>query len=121
MKFKIDENLPGEIAEMLRSALHEASTVAEQGLAGATDERVVEVCVREGKVLVTLDLDFADVGAYPPHQYPGIVVLRVYRQDRNHVLGAFRRVLALLPHESVEHRLWIVEEDRIRIRREEEG
>jgi predicted nuclease of predicted toxin-antitoxin system len=121
MKFKIDENLPGEIAEMLRSALHEASTVADQGLVGAADQRVAETCAREGRILVTLDLDFADVGTYSPRQYPGFIVLRVYRQDRNHVLATFRRVLALLPHEASMHRLWIVEEDRIRIRREEEG
>ena len=120
MKFKIDENLPGEVAVMLRSAHHEASTVVDQGLGGATDERVGEACSREGRLLVTLDLYFADVGAYPPRRYPGFIVLRVYRQDRDHVLDTFRRVVALLPSEASEHRLWIVEEDRIRIRKEEE-
>lgn len=120
MKFKIDENLPGEIAQMLRAARHEASTVADQGLVGAADQRLVEVCVREGRVLVTLDLDFSDIGTYPPRQYPGFIVLRVYRQDRAHVVEAFRQVLPLLSREAHERQPWIVEEGRIRIRREEE-
>ncbi|HYP39961.1 MAG TPA: DUF5615 family PIN-like protein [Chloroflexia bacterium] len=31
MKFKIDENLPVDIAELLRAASHDAVTVIEQG------------------------------------------------------------------------------------------
>lgn len=120
MKFKIDENLPGEVAEMLRMAGHEASTVADQQLVGAADQDLVQACAREGRVLVTLDLDFADIGTYPPQQHPGFIVLRVYRQDRGHVIDAFRQVLPLLSHDAGDHQLWIVEEDRIRIRRGEE-
>jgi predicted nuclease of predicted toxin-antitoxin system len=121
MKFKVDENLPGEIAEMLRAARHEASTVAEQGLLGAADHHLLAACVREGRVLVTLDLDFSNIGSYPPGQYPGFIVLRVHRQDKGHVVDAFRQVLPLLHQETVEHQLWIVEDDRIRIRGEEDA
>jgi predicted nuclease of predicted toxin-antitoxin system len=120
MRFKIDENLPGEIAEMLRAAHHEAETVVDQGLAGASDQRLTDACAGEGRILVTLDLDFADLGAYPPRHYPGFIVLRVYRQDRGHVINAFRQVVPLLSQQESEHQLWIVEEDRIRIRRGDE-
>ena len=38
MKFKIDENLPTEAADLLRSAGHDAVTVGEQRLGGAVAE-----------------------------------------------------------------------------------
>ena len=34
MKFKIDENLPVEVAELLREAGHDAATAIEQQLGG---------------------------------------------------------------------------------------
>lgn len=34
------------------------------------------MCVKEGRILLTLDLDFADIRVYPPQALPGLVVLR---------------------------------------------
>ena len=56
MKFKIDENLPVEFAELLLEAAYDAVTVAAQALQGRDDSTVVDVCVQEERVLVTLDL-----------------------------------------------------------------
>ena len=66
MKFKIDENLPLELAEMLRGAHFDADTIFAEGLRGEADSRILDVCQGEGRVLVTLDLDFANIRAYPP-------------------------------------------------------
>ena len=119
MQFKIDENLPVEIAELLIHAGHDAATVVSQRLRGKPDQVIVEVCVRERRVLVTLDLDFADIRAYPPRQYPGFLVLRVRRQDKKHLIRVFQRILPMLEQEPVKGRLWIIEETRVRIRGEE--
>jgi predicted nuclease of predicted toxin-antitoxin system len=67
-------------------------------------------------VLFTLDLDFADIPAYPPSEYVGIVVLRPTEPSRRQVLQLVSRVLPILSAEWVEHRLWIVEPARVRIR-----
>ncbi len=119
MKFKVDENLPAEVAQLLGSAQHDAATIAEQGMSGARDQQVVRVCANERRVLVTLDLDFANVTAYPPQDYPGFIVLRLRRQDTRTVLEALQRVIPLLDEDRLEGRLWIVEEARIRIRSQE--
>lgn len=73
MRFKIDENLPGDVVEMLGEAGHDAVTVLDQGMGGQSDASVSAAIVRENRVLVTLDLDFADIRAYPPEQYPGLL------------------------------------------------
>jgi predicted nuclease of predicted toxin-antitoxin system len=67
-------------------------------------------------VLFTLDLDFADIRAYPPDEYVGIVVLRPARPSRRNVLALLESAIARLVSEWADHRLWIVEPGRIRIR-----
>jgi predicted nuclease of predicted toxin-antitoxin system len=73
-------------------------------------------CPQEDRVLVTLDRDFADIRAYPPADYPGLIVLRLRNQSRPHVLSVMAHVVDLLKHEPVAGRLWIVSEAGARIR-----
>ena len=115
MKFKLDENLSPSLAAIFDAAGHDAHSVVQQALGGQPDERVIDVCSREQRALITLDLDFSNILAYPPAKYPGIVVLRLANQAHTTVEAAVRRMLGLLSQESLEGALWIVEGHRIRI------
>ena len=116
MKFKIDENLPVEVAELLRQVGYDAMTVLDQHLGGETDDNIGTICQQEGRIIMTLDLDFADIRTYPPKEFAGLIVLRLTRQDKWHVLEIVERLLSVLEKESPEKRLWIVDEQRVRIR-----
>jgi len=118
MKFKIDENLPIEVAEMLRQAGHDAATVLEQHLGGSHDDQLASLCQLERRILVTLDMDFSDIRNYPPAGFPGLVVLRLRQQDKPYVLDVLVRLVQVLHQEPIGGRLLIVEENRIRIRGE---
>jgi len=115
MKFKIDENLPVEIATLLEENGYSALTVLQQQLCGKSDANIAKVCQREKRVLVTLDTDFADIRSYPPSEFSGLIILRLKKQDKPYVLSVANRFLKILPHEPLERHLWIVEEGRIRI------
>ena len=117
MRFKVDENLPLEVAERLRAYGHDAQTVLEQELGGSDDSRLAALCQREGRALVTLDMDFADIRAYPPADLPGLIVLRLGRQDKMTVLSVLAQLIEVLRSESLTGKLWIFEESRVRIRR----
>ena len=118
MKFKVDENLPVEVAEVLQQAGHDAATVLEQHLGGSDDAQLAAVCQIESRILVTLDMDFSDIRNYPPAEFPGLVVLRLRQQDKPYVLNVVMRLMQVLSQEPIEGHLWIVEENRIRIRGE---
>ena len=118
MRAKLDENLPVEAAALLRTAGWECDTVYDEGLVGADDDRVAAVCQADARVLFTLDLDFADIRAYPPTEYVGIVVLRPTEPGRRQALELLTRLLPVLSAEWKEHRLWIVEPARLRVRGE---
>lgn len=116
MKFKIDENLPIDVAGRLKREGYDSATVMEQNLSGKSDSEVSSLCLREGRILVTLDTDFADIRTYPPEEFPGFIVLRLQRQDKDHVMGVIENLLEAFRKENPERNLWIIEEDRIRIR-----
>lgn len=85
-------------------------------MAGAADEQVLDACRSEDRALVTLDLDFSDIRAYPPGSHRGVWVLRPAKQtfaadDRLVRVGA--RLAAV---EHVTGQLWIIDENRVRIR-----
>ena len=80
MKIKLDENLPTALAELLRAAGYDAMTVADEGLGGVKDPNLLHVATSENRVLLTFDLDFADIRRYPVGSHAGIVVFRLHDQ-----------------------------------------
>lgn len=118
MKFKLDENIGRGGAELLVAGGHEVLTVRDQGLAGAPDETVFEVCVAEAIVLITLDRDFGQVLRFPPPKGGGIVVLELpARPTPDSLLSRLRELLvALASQPPIDGHLWIVEPGRVRIR-----
>ena len=116
MKFKIDDNLPLDAAELLRLAGYDATTVIEEYLGGEKDVRIAAVCQQEKRALITLDNDFADIRTYPPQEYSGLIVLRLKEQSKRHILKNIKRLLPVIAIEPVEQFLWLVEEEKIRIR-----
>jgi predicted nuclease of predicted toxin-antitoxin system len=116
LRFKLDENIPGEAVALLRDAGHDVSTALEQGLGGAVDERVLGACRDEARVLVTLDLDFGDIRAYPPASHAGVWVLRPNVQSIGMLVELLRGALALAATEPVSSRLWVIEPGQVRIR-----
>jgi predicted nuclease of predicted toxin-antitoxin system len=116
MKFKIDENLPIELADLLQNEGYDASTIYSESLKGAKDPTVIAVCQQEQRVLITLDLDFADIYRYPPQDYVGIIVLRVYRQDKLYLMSFFQKLIPAISQHPLKGHLWIAEEGKLRIR-----
>src|SRR5574341_585490 len=100
---------------ILRAAGHDVATVQDAHLSGRPDTVLEAACKMEARCLVTLDLDFANVLAYPPEEHQGLVVLRHPKPTAAGLLNLVRQLTALLEYQSPEHRLWIVEPGRLRV------
>jgi predicted nuclease of predicted toxin-antitoxin system len=116
LKFKIGENLPSEFAAILQGAGFEAHTVADEELSGAADALLAQHVRADYRVLITLDMDFANIHSYPPATHAGIVVFRSHSQDKMTLLALLQILIPALRKSSPEHKLWTVEPDRIRYR-----
>ena len=116
MKFKLDEHLPLELADDLRKAGHDATTIVEQQLTGADDDVLMKVIVAEGRAILTMDKGIANVTAYPPASYPGIVLFRPRSTGRGAVLQFVRQHLAAALAVLSPGMLVVVSDNGIRVR-----
>ena len=114
-RFKLDENLPQGAEAVFYAGGHDVDTVLGERLGGERDPTVFAAAKNENRILVTLDLDFADIRSYPPSSSPGIWVLRPHSQSVENVLSLLKGVLAVLGTEDPSNHLWIVEPGRVRI------
>jgi len=121
MRIKLDENADARLATFLKRAGHDTNPVQEQGLCGTEDEALYEVCKVEGRILVSLDLDFSNIIRFPPEGTPGLVVLRGPNQLFPTMRILVETLVDALNRESPAGRLWIVEPGRLRIHEEAEG
>jgi predicted nuclease of predicted toxin-antitoxin system len=116
MKFKIDENLPAEIAIDLRATGHDADTVSDQGLVGSPDSVILAKVQSEGRAILTMDKGIANVRVYPPDRYAGIVLFRPRYTGRDATLAFVRQHLPALLQSNLSGHLVVISETGIRIR-----
>jgi predicted nuclease of predicted toxin-antitoxin system len=76
MRIKLDENLSRHLKLPPEQRGHAVTTAAEEGLLGKSDLEVGATAKAEGRMLFTLDLEFADLRKYPPGGHPGVVLFR---------------------------------------------
>jgi predicted nuclease of predicted toxin-antitoxin system len=118
MRIKLDENLPAELADDLRSLGHLVDTVVDEGLAGNADPLVADAARRARRCLFSLDKGLGDIRRYPPKDYFGIVLFRFRRVGR---IAVRRGILDLLPEiegrKPLKGLLLVVSDSAIRIRK----
>lgn len=115
MRIKLDENLPVSAADPLRQMGHDVDTVHDEAIAGAADPQVIATATAADRALLTLDKGLADVRAYPPENFAGIILLRPKSTGRGAVLQFVIDQLPQLPDIDTRRRLLVVSEAGIRI------
>ena len=76
MKIKLDENLSRHLKPVLADLEHDVLTAADENLLSRPDTEVAAASIKEGRMLFTLDVEFADLRKYPPGTHPGIILFR---------------------------------------------
>ena len=116
MKIKLDENMPDDLAELLRSFGQGVATVAEENLSGAADPVILQKATEEDRMLMTFDLGFADVRRFPIGSHGGMVVFRFHDQRWSAMKEPVERLLASGLLQKLRQGLAIVDETRVRFR-----
>ena len=116
LRYKLDEILRRRVEPALRALGNDVETAVSEGLAGCADPNLLAASGTEDRILVTPDLDFADIGVYPTGSHRGIRVLRPANQTFDTILNLVQAGLRLAVIERTAGQLWVVDEKRVRIR-----
>ncbi len=76
MKLKLDENLSRHLKPVLIGLGHDVLTAADENLLSHPDTEIAHVAKEEHRMLMTLDIEFADLRKYPPGSHPGVILFR---------------------------------------------
>lgn len=115
MKIKLDENLGNRGKEILEKSGFNVQTVHDEELCSVSDTTLIKICKEENRVLVSLDLDFANPLVFKPSLYSGIAVIRLSSKPTPEEL--YDCVLLLtnkLKNTNITGKLWIIQKQAIR-------
>ena len=120
LHFLADHCVPTRVAESLKAPGHIVTRLRYALPPESPDENVIAKAQELEAILLTLNGDFADITAYPPANYRGIVSLRVGNRHEvlPQIVARLQTYLASpLDMAHYQGKLLLVEVHRIRIRR----
>lgn len=115
MNFVADESCAGPVIQALRQAGHDVMAIAEVAK-GATDEHVLERALKEGRVLITEDLDFGELVYARGQASAGVILLRFENRVRRAAPATVVEAVAKLGP-RLQNAFAVFEPGRVRISR----
>jgi len=119
LRFFADHCVSNLIIESLATAGHEVLRLKDHLPVESPDSAVMAKAQELGAVLLSLNGDFADIVAYPPAQFKGIIALQVLNHPEitPRLLEHLKRYLELHTHmEDYRGKLIAVDASRVRVR-----
>lgn len=119
LRFFADHCVSNFIIQSLRDAGHQVLRLSDHLPVESPDESVISTAQELDALLLSLDGDFADIVAYPPRRFKGIVAVQVLDHPEvvPKLMSRLRAYLSTFP--PMEHysgKLMVVEVHRIRVR-----
>ena len=109
--------LTPEAVPHLQRLGHEAVHAASVGLATVSDREIMDAARRDGRVVVTADLDYPRLLALESAEGPGVILFRGGSYSDREMLGLLDRLLAAVAGVELETSVTVVDRRRIRRRR----
>lgn len=113
MRFLADESCDFGIVRALRAAGHDVAAVVE-ACPGAADEQVIELALRDSRVLLTEDKDFGQLVYSAARRVSGVILVRYAAFARDDLV---KSLLSLAEREDINLRgcFAVVEPGRVRL------
>ena len=118
MKFFLDANIPHSVLKVFEELEMKAEHARDAGLSNATDKEIFEYAVKNRRILVTKDLEFANITTFPAGSHHGIVIMRLpHFFKAQQVANALKDFLTSINSKDLEKALAIVKLGKYRIRK----
>lgn len=116
-RFLLDANVSHETRAFLQHDLrHDAVHISALGFATVGDDKIVELAIREQRIVITFDLDFGRMYRIGDQGGFGAIVLRLDDQSIEATNERLRSFLSdFTDHDALRGSLVILEDRRIRV------
>jgi predicted nuclease of predicted toxin-antitoxin system len=119
LRFFADHCIPSSMIASLQQCDYEVIKLRDHIPIDSPDRLVIETAQQLDALLLSLNGDFADILAFPPQKYKGIISIQLHNHPEiiPQLMKRLEAYLSSFPSkEHFEKKLLIVEVDRIRVR-----
>ena len=117
MKFLLDMPVSACLLKVLQAHGHEGIHAHQISKDRASDEELLGIARREGRTIITADLDFPRLLSLSAREGPGLILFRGGNYSDKEMCDLFARVLQKVPAETLAGSLCVVDKKRIRVTR----
>ncbi len=114
MQFLTDENIPASLVRAIRQKGYSIKDIKEENLIGAKDGVIMALSLKEKRVIITLDKDFA---TYPLKNHQGVILLRYKNKNAYNLVEKFGRFLDSPLKEELENALCEIFDEYVKVHR----
>lgn len=111
MKLLIDENISPKTAEFLEKQGYDVKSVRDNNL-GANDKEVVELALKQNRIIITLDDDFGEIYYFSNEKALKVSIIKPTKQKISFINQILDKQLPKIEEE--EYGLFIIRENQIR-------
>lgn len=116
MKFLLDQDVYATTLRFLIELRHDVISVAQIGLAQATDEELLKTAQDQNRIFVTRDRDFGNL-VFVKGLGAGVLYLRILPSTQNSVHGELERVLKTYTEDELKNAFVVIEAGGHRFRK----
>lgn len=116
MKCLADMGLALSTVQALRQRGHDIQHLSEEGFERLPDPLILEKAGREERLIITCDLDFADLLALSARTLPSVILIRLQDQTPGSVIPRLVQVLSECREALTSGAIVTIEETRYRLR-----
>lgn len=116
MRFLADMCVDVRIVRWLREQGHDAAHLRDEGLHRMPNGKIFNKAISEGRIVLTFDLDFADIAALTGGKKASVILFRLRNTRTSHVIERLSTVLEDSLEVLGKGAVITVEETRHRIR-----
>jgi predicted nuclease of predicted toxin-antitoxin system len=117
MSILLDHCVPQKCRGILQSWGYDVTLLKEHINPDADDVDVIAIAQKLDSVLLTVDMDFANILDYPPQNYQGIVVVRYQAIEEEVVITTLKQALLDLYRDDLRKALIVITGKHYRMRR----
>lgn len=117
MRFLADMGVDIRVVAWLKEQGYDATHLREEGLHRMPNGEIFAKGLTEGRIILTFDLDFAEIAALSPARKVSVIVFRLHNTRTRHVIARLAAVLAACAPDLDRGAVVAVEESRHRVRR----